>query len=61
MFVNKIDLPYCLVVFFVGCARLRPFKSVFGELALHQNSANSPKTLQNGLRRAQPTKNTTRQ
>ena len=25
MFVNKIDLPYCLVVFFVGCPRLRPF------------------------------------
>ena len=24
-FVNKIDLPYCLVVFFVGCPRLRPF------------------------------------
>ena len=27
----------------------------------HQNSANSPKTLQNGLRRGQTTKNTTRQ
>ena len=27
----------------------------------HQNSANSPKTLQHGLRRGQPTKNTTRQ
>ena len=25
MFVNKIDLPYCLFVFFVGCPRLRPF------------------------------------
>ena len=25
MFVNKIDLSYCLVVFFVGCPRLRPF------------------------------------
>ena len=25
MFVNKIDLPYCLVVFFVGCPRLKPF------------------------------------
>ena len=23
MFVNKIDLPYCLVVFFVGCPRLQ--------------------------------------
>ena len=27
----------------------------------HQNSANSPKTLQNGLRRGQTTKNTTKQ
>ena len=34
MFLNKIDLPYCLVVFFVVCPRLRPFWSVFGELAL---------------------------
>jgi len=25
MFLNKIDLPYCLVVFFVVCPRLRPF------------------------------------
>ena len=33
MFSNKIDLPYCLVVFFVVCPRLRPFWSVFGELA----------------------------
>ena len=24
MFLNKIDLPYCLVVFFVVCPRLRP-------------------------------------
>ena len=32
MFLNKIDLPYCLVVFFVVCSRLRPFWSVFGEL-----------------------------
>ena len=32
MFLNKIDLPYCLVVFFVVCPRLRPFWSVFGEL-----------------------------
>ena len=30
---KKIDLPYCLVVFFVVCPRLRPFWSVFGELA----------------------------
>ena len=34
MFLNKIDLRYCLVVFFVVCSRLRPFSSVFGELAL---------------------------
>ena len=25
MFLNKIDLPYCLVVFFVVYPRLRPF------------------------------------
>ena len=25
MFLNKIDVPYCLVVFFVVCLRLRPF------------------------------------
>ena len=34
MFLNKFDVPYCLVVFFVVCPRLRPFWSVFGELAL---------------------------
>ena len=34
MFLKKIDLPYCLVVFFVVCPRLVPFWSVFGELAL---------------------------
>ena len=34
MFFNKIDVLYCLVVFFVVCPRLRPFWSVFGELAL---------------------------
>ena len=28
MFLNKIDVPYCLVVFFVVCPRLRPFWSV---------------------------------
>ena len=27
MFFNKIDVPYCLLVFFVGCPRLRPFWS----------------------------------
>ena len=25
MFLNKIDLPYCLVVFFIVCPRFRPF------------------------------------
>ena len=34
MFLNKIDVPYCLVVFFVVCPRLGPFWSVFGELPL---------------------------
>ena len=34
IFLNKINLPYCFVVFFVVCSRLRPFWSVFGELAL---------------------------
>ena len=34
MLLNKIDFTYCLVVFFVVCLRLRPFWSVFGELAL---------------------------
>ena len=33
-FLNKINLPYCFVVFFVVCSPLRPFWSVFGELAL---------------------------
>ena len=33
MFSKKNYLPYCLVVFFVVCPRLRPFWSVFGELA----------------------------
>ena len=32
MFLNKIDVPYCLVVFFAVCPRLRPFWSVFGAL-----------------------------
>ena len=47
MFVNKIDLPYCLVAFFVGCPRLRPFLSVFGELALFWCSTAKRKTRQN--------------
>ena len=34
IFVNNINLPYCFVVFFVVCSRLRLFWSVFGELAL---------------------------
>ena len=31
MCLNKIDLPYCLVEFFVVCPRLRQFWRVFGE------------------------------
>ena len=46
MFFNKIDLPNCLVVFFV-CPRLRPFWSVFGELALFWCSTAKRKTRQN--------------
>ena len=34
MFLNKIDLPYCLVVFFVVCPRPRPFWSLLGEIVL---------------------------
>ena len=47
MFLNKIDLPYCLVVFFVVCPRLRPFWSVFGELALFWCPTAKRKTRQN--------------
>ena len=41
--LNKIDLPYCFVVFFVVCPRLRPFWSVFDELALFWCSAATSK------------------
>ena len=44
MFLNKIDVPYCLVVFFVVCPRFRPFWSVFGELALFWCSTAKRKT-----------------
>ena len=47
MFLNKIDVPYCLVVFFVVCPRLRPFWRVFGELALFWCSTAKRKTRQN--------------
>ena len=47
MFLNKIDVPYCLVVFFVVYPRLRPFWSVFGELALFWCSTAKRKTRQN--------------
>ena len=47
MFLNKVDVPYCLVVFFVVCLRLRPFWSVFGELALFWCSTAKRKTRQN--------------
>ena len=43
-FLNKIDLLYRLVVFFVVCPRLRPFWSVFGELALFWCSTAKRKT-----------------
>ena len=46
MFSNKIDLPYGLVVFFVVCPRLRPFWSVFGELACFWCSTAKIKTRQ---------------
>ena len=46
MFSNKIDLPYCLVVFFVVCPRLRLFWSVFGELACFWCSTAKIKTRQ---------------
>ena len=47
MFLNKIDVPYCLVVFFAVCPRLRPFWSVFGELALFWCPTAKRKTRQN--------------
>ena len=39
MFLNKMDIPYCLVVLFVVYPCLRPFWSVFGELTLFWCSA----------------------
>ena len=47
MFLNKIDLPYCLVVFFVVCPRLRPFWGVFGVSAPFWCSTAKRKTRQN--------------
>ena len=47
MFLNKIDVPCCLVVFFVVCPRPRPFWSVFGELALFWCPTAKRKTRQN--------------
>lgn len=41
-----LELPYCLVVFFVVCPRLRPFWSVFGELACSWCSSAKIKTRQ---------------
>ena len=57
MFLNKINLTYCLVVYFVVCPCLRPFWSVFLLAVEQQNSANSPRTFQNGLTGGQTTKN----
>ena len=48
MFFNKIDLPNCLVVFFVVCPRLRPFWNVFGELALFWCSTAKQNRIQQG-------------
>ena len=41
MSLNKIDLPYCLVLFFVVCPRLRPFWGVFGSTAKRKTRPNS--------------------
>ena len=38
MFLNKIDLPYCLVVFFVVCPRLRPLPGPFTRRRKHAAS-----------------------
>ena len=43
MFLNKIDLPYCLVVFFVVCSRLRPF----WKKKLAENASKRPETRAN--------------
>ena len=47
MFLNKVDVPYCLVVFFVVYLCLRPFWGVFGKLALFWCSTAKRKTRQN--------------
>ena len=47
MFLNKVNVPYCLVVFFVFYPRLRPFWGVFGKLALFWCSTATRKTRQN--------------
>ena len=38
MFLNKIDLPYCLIVFFVVCPRLRPLPGPFTRRRKHAAS-----------------------
>ena len=38
MFLNKIDLPYCLVVLFVVCPRLRPLPGPFTRRRKHAAS-----------------------
>ena len=47
MILNKINFPHCLVVFFVVCPHLRPFRGVFGELALLWCSSAKRKTRPN--------------
>ena len=58
MFLNKIDLPYCLVVFFVVCPHLRRFWRVFSKLALFWCSTAKRKTRPNSdfrsVRRSRP-------
>ena len=68
MFLNKIDLSYFLVVFFVLCPHLRLFRTIFTRLAPFwcsaaktdfllavelENSTNSLKMPQNSLRHGQ--------
>ena len=47
MFLNKINQPYCLVVFFVVCPHLRRFWRVCSELALFWCSTAKRKTRPN--------------
>ena len=46
MFLNKIDLPYCLIVFFVVCPRLRPLPAPFTRRRKHAASLSKANALQ---------------